>query len=162
MTILGNMYIDYKVMKVIVIEHHIPIAISHSPCCRRSKGPLPSCSLLCTDKQPQIKLSTIYLSQFGEQHKRVQQRQWGAHEAGQEQPFSVLGLSFKASKHDAQTVLIHFQLFYCLHSMHHFHMLFNFIIVIEGNVTHIAYFIFHFFVHSFDMLGQCRSVTKGP
>ena len=37
LSILGNMQIDSK-----VIEHHMPI--SHSPCGRRSKGPLPSCS----------------------------------------------------------------------------------------------------------------------
>ena len=36
--ILGNMHIYSKVMEV--IEHHMPI--SHSPCRRRSKGPLPS------------------------------------------------------------------------------------------------------------------------
>ena len=39
MAILGNMHIDSKVMEV--IEHQMPI--SHSPCRRRSKGPLPSC-----------------------------------------------------------------------------------------------------------------------
>ena len=40
MAILGIMHIhvDSKVMEV--IEHHMPI--SHSPCRRRSKGPLPS------------------------------------------------------------------------------------------------------------------------
>ena len=37
--ILSNMHIDSKVMGV--IEHHMPI--SHIPCHRRSKGPLPSC-----------------------------------------------------------------------------------------------------------------------
>ena len=40
--ILGSMHIYSKVMEV--IEHHMPI--SHSPCSRRSKGPLPSCSSL--------------------------------------------------------------------------------------------------------------------
>ena len=40
--ILGNMHIYSKVMEV--IEHHMPI--SHSPCRRRSKGPLLSCSIL--------------------------------------------------------------------------------------------------------------------
>ena len=43
--ILGNMHIYSKVMEV--IEHHMPI--SHSPCRRRSKGPLPSCSPLSGD-----------------------------------------------------------------------------------------------------------------
>ena len=38
MAIIGNMHIYSKVMEV--IEHHMPI--SHSPCRRRSKGPLPS------------------------------------------------------------------------------------------------------------------------
>ena len=42
MVILGNMHNNSKVMKV--IEHHMPI--SHSPCRRRSKGPLLSCSIL--------------------------------------------------------------------------------------------------------------------
>ena len=45
--ILGNMHIYSKVMEV--IEHHMPI--SHSPCRRRSKGPLPSCSSLSTSMQ---------------------------------------------------------------------------------------------------------------
>ena len=40
MAVRGNMHIDSKVMEVIFIEHHMPI--SHSPCRRRSKGPLPS------------------------------------------------------------------------------------------------------------------------
>ena len=39
MALLGNISMDSKVMEV--REHHMPI--SHSPCCRRSKGPLPSC-----------------------------------------------------------------------------------------------------------------------
>ena len=39
MAVIGNMHIDSKVMEV--IQHHMHI--SHSPCRRRSKGPLPSC-----------------------------------------------------------------------------------------------------------------------
>ena len=45
------MHMDLRVIKVVdfksevikEIEHHMPI--SHFPCCRRSIGPLPSCSL---------------------------------------------------------------------------------------------------------------------
>ena len=37
--------------------------------------------------------------QFGKQHKRVQQRQRGAHEAGEEQSVYILCFSFKVSKH---------------------------------------------------------------
>ena len=47
MALLGNMSIDSKVMEV--IEHHMPI--SHSPCRRRSKGPLPSCCSAAVTKE---------------------------------------------------------------------------------------------------------------
>ena len=82
-----------------------------------------------------------HLSQFGEQRKRVQQRQWGAHEAGQEQSFSVIGLSIKASVHENRDETSSPDL---LLSMHRFDMLFNIIIGEEGSVTNIADFIFDF------------------
>ena len=39
LAVIGNMPLDTKDIEV--LEHHRPI--SHSPCRRRSKGPLPSC-----------------------------------------------------------------------------------------------------------------------
>ena len=43
MAVIGNVQMDTKDI-VEVIEHHMPI--SHSPCRRRSIGPLPSCSII--------------------------------------------------------------------------------------------------------------------
>ena len=43
MAVIGNMQMDTKDI-VEVIEHHRPI--SHSPCRRRSIGPLPSCFMI--------------------------------------------------------------------------------------------------------------------
>ena len=42
MAAIGNMQMDNKDIEF--IEHHMPI--SHSPCRRRSIGPLPSCFFL--------------------------------------------------------------------------------------------------------------------
>ena len=42
-----------------VMEHHMPI--SHSLCCRRSIGPLPSCSNV-TPSGVEVRFSTVALS----------------------------------------------------------------------------------------------------
>ena len=65
MTVRGNMHMDTRVIKVAdfksevkrpprqfdVIEHHMPI--SHSPSCRRSIEPLPSCYYININKYDQ-------------------------------------------------------------------------------------------------------------
>ena len=74
MAIIGNMHIGSKVLEVIE-HHHMPI--SHSPCCRRSKGPLPSCSREKDEKNAeQACIEGFVTIQFLGVHRRPRRRGW--------------------------------------------------------------------------------------